>query len=67
MSIVILDFTNGEVYVIDYNPDADVEYQINKFFIILSNGATLDNCEYMVVDNTKITFYQNKVKVKLQR
>jgi hypothetical protein len=62
MSIVILDFTNGKVYVIDYNQDSDVEYQINHFFSKLLNGATLDNCEYMVVDNTKITFFQTSLQ-----
>ena len=58
MSIVILDFTNNEVYVVEYNPDLDVEFQINKLFSNMINKATLDNCEYMVVDNINITFYQ---------
>lgn len=58
MSIVILDFTNGEVYIVEYNPDLDVDFQINKLFSNMINQTTLDNCEYMVVDNTNITFYQ---------
>ena len=62
MSIVILDYTNGEVYVLEYNPDLDVEFQINKLFSNMTNGATLDNCEYMVVDNTKITFFQTSLQ-----
>lgn len=62
MSIVILDFTNGEVYIVEYNPDLDVEFQINKLFENMLNGATLDNCEYMVVENTKITFYQTSLQ-----
>ena len=62
MSIVILDFTNGEVYVVEFNPELDVEYQINKLFENMLNGATLDNCQYMVVENTKITFYHTALQ-----
>jgi hypothetical protein len=62
MSIVILDFTNSEVYVVEYNPDLDTEFQINKLFSNMINGATLDNCEYMVVDNINITFYQTSLQ-----
>jgi hypothetical protein len=57
-SIVILDFTNSEVYVLEYNPDLDAEFQINKFLSNMTNGATLENCEYMVVNNIKITFFK---------
>jgi len=62
MSIVILDFTNSEVYVLEYNPDLDVEFQINKLFSNMINGVTLDNCKYMVVDNINITFYQTSLQ-----
>ena len=62
MSIVILDFTNSEVYVVEYNTDLDVEFQINKLFSNMLNGVTLDNCQYMVVENINITFFQTSLQ-----
>lgn len=61
MSIVILDFTNGEVYVVEYNRELDVEEQINYLLSNMNNSVSLDNCKYMVVENTSITFYHSGV------
>ncbi len=47
--IIILDFSTGEVCILNYFGDEDAEYWLKD------NGFNPDNCQWIIVDTLKLT------------
>lgn len=53
--IIILDFLNNDVYILDY--DSNQFHNIEDFFFseeIINSHITINNCEYMVVPSSQL-------------
>lgn len=48
--IIILDFTNGQVFILEY--DSNIFHNVEDFFLseeVIENNLSINNCEYMII------------------
>ena len=53
MKLVIMNYVSGSVDIIDYTESEDVEIWLNRNY-------SLQNINYMILDNLNISFFNSK-------